>query len=73
MKIDRLTPPGGTLRDWIEARGAAGGTGFVFPEGEPPLDWDDLRDTARRIALLLTAQGVAPGESIAIMMPNGFS
>lgn len=71
MKLRPDSPPEGTLRDWIDARAERGGDGFVFPEGEPDLDWSELRDTSRRIAMTLTERGVAHGDSIAIMMPNG--
>ncbi|WP_164659098.1 AMP-binding protein [Tropicibacter sp. Alg240-R139] len=64
-------PPKGTIRDWIDARADSGGDGFVFPEGEAALRWYELRLTARRIAQDLTARGIQPGESVALMMPNG--
>ncbi|WP_171178968.1 AMP-binding protein [Ruegeria sp. HKCCD8929] len=71
MKLHRDHPPEGTVREWLDARADAGGTGFVFPEGASPLSWDSLRSRAREIAATLTSQGIAAGESIAIMMPNG--
>jgi acyl-CoA synthetase (AMP-forming)/AMP-acid ligase II len=71
MKLRRDTPPEGTLRDWVNARAKAGGTGFVFPEGEADLSWEELREAARRLASVLTARGCAAGESVAVMMPNG--
>ncbi len=71
MRLHEKSPPEGTLRDWTDARAAQGGTGFVFPEGEPDLGWQELRQTAERIARLLSGKGIAPGESVAVMMPNG--
>ena len=71
MTLSAMHPPVGTLRDWIDLRAEAGGTAFVFPEGESDLTWVDLRTSAVRIARALTAQGIAQGESVAIMMPNG--
>ena len=71
MNLSPEHPPSGTLRDWIEQRAIGDGTAFVFPEGEESLGWADLRDTAARIAGALTARGIAHGESVAIMMPNG--
>ena len=45
---------------------------YVFAEaGEAPLTWTELRDHAARIASGLTARGIAKGESVAVMMPNG--
>lgn len=71
MTLSECTPPAGTLRDWIDKRADGDGTAFVFPEGEDSLGWAELRDTAARIAAALTARGIAHGESVAIMMPNG--
>ena len=71
MTLSADQPPSGTLRDWIEKRAIGEGSAFVFPEGEESLSWTDLRDTAARIAGYLTSEGIAHGESVAIMMPNG--
>lgn len=71
MRLRQETPPEGTLRDWVDARAAEGGTGFVFPEGEAELGWPELRRTSERIARMLAGKGIAAGESVAIMMPNG--
>ena len=66
-----MTPPSGTLRDWLDNRSADEGIAFVFPDGEESLTWSDLRREARRIAYGLTAKGIAAGESVALMQPNG--
>ena len=66
-----MEPPKGTIRDWLDKRAEEGGTGFVFPDGAPDLSWQELRDTAKGIARALTAKGIAKGESIAILHPNG--
>ncbi len=71
MKFDRDTPPNGSVRDWLDARAEAGGTAFVFPETGEALSWPDLRAYAARVAGDLTAQGIAKGESVAVMHPNG--
>ncbi|WP_291731156.1 AMP-binding protein [Leisingera sp. F5] len=63
--------PKGTIRDWLDKRAKDGGTGFVFPDGAPDLSWPELRRTAEAIARSLTAMGIAKGESIAILHPNG--
>lgn len=73
MRVDRDTPPQGTVRDWLDHRAATGGTAMVFPETGDSLTWADLRDQARKIASGLTALGVAKGESVAIMHPNGLT
>lgn len=64
-------PPVTTIRALIDARAETGAPGFVFPEGAPDLSWPDLRDRACAVAADLTARGVQPGESVAIMHPNG--
>ncbi len=65
-----MRPPKGTVRDWLNDRAEQGGTGFVFTDGAPDLSWSELRDTARRIAGVLTGLGVEKGESIALLYPN---
>lgn len=71
MKFDVQTPPQGTIRDWVDHRAAHGGIAMVFPETGEELRWDDLRRNAAALARNLTARGVAKGESIAIVHPNG--
>lgn len=71
MRLRRDTPPEGTLRDWIDARAEAGGPAMVFPDEGTALDWPGLRARARAIAGMLTTRGIAHGESVAIMQPNG--
>ena len=71
MKLDRDTPPKGSVRDWLDARAQAGGTAFVFPETGEELSWLELQTHAAQVAGDLTAQGIAKGESVAVMHPNG--
>jgi len=71
MKFDRQTPPTGTLRDWVDSRADDGGIAFVFPETGETLTWPDLQAHAKTTAIDLTAQGVAKGESVVVMHPNG--
>lgn len=71
MKLSQTTPPEGTVRDWIDARAASTDTAFVFPETGEQITWTELRDAARVMAQRLTAQGIAKGESLAIIHPNG--
>ena len=65
-------PPGGTVRDMLDRRAAEDGerVSHVFP-GAAPLTWGTLRDEAREIAKRLAGLGVARGESVAMMLPNG--
>lgn len=70
MKSD-MTSPSGTVRDWLETRATQDQTAFVFPETGEALDWPQLRARAGQIAAWLTAKDVRPGESVAVMMPNG--
>ncbi|QMU60107.1 MAG: AMP-binding protein [Boseongicola sp.] len=59
------------MRDWLDARAKAGGTALVFPDAGTELKWADLRENARGFAASLTSKGVAKGESVAIIAPNG--
>lgn len=54
MKFDPATPPGGTVRDWLDARAESGGTAMVFPETNDAISWATLRDGAAT-----TARGMA--------------
>lgn len=65
-------PPGGTIRDWLDLRARKDGEriSHVFPGGEA-LTWRTLRDGAIRVAAHLRDQGVEPGETLALMAPNG--
>lgn len=71
MNLRADTPPAGTVRDWLDQRARTGGTAIVFPDGDAPLGWAELRDAAAGIAGELTAKGIAHNESVAIMHPNG--
>ena len=71
MKFDRQTPPAGSVRDWVDSRANDGGTAFVFPETGETLNWSELQAHAKKIAEDLTAQGIAKGESVVVMHPNG--
>ena len=57
MKLSDLTPPNGTIRDWLSNRAELGGTAFVFPEDGTTLDWVNLRTEALRYARQLTNLG----------------
>ena len=71
MKLSQETPPQGTVRDWLDDRAEVGGIAMTFPETGQSLDWAELRENAARIAGELTGQGIAKGESVAVMHPNG--
>ncbi|MEM6305037.1 MAG: AMP-binding protein [Pseudomonadota bacterium] len=71
MKLSLTEPPKGTLRDWLDARATAGGTAVVFPDTGEVLSWPALQGHAAAVAADLTAQGIARGESVAVMHPNG--
>lgn len=71
MILDPSHPPAGTVRDWLAARAEAGGTAFVFPETGKALSWTALRDAATDMARGMVALGIAKGESVAIIHPNG--
>ncbi|MDA7423833.1 AMP-binding protein [Thalassococcus lentus] len=71
MKLTSDTPPEGTVRDWLAARAQAGGTAIVFPETGENLSWTTLQDEALSFARHVTGQGAKPGDSLAIVSPNG--
>jgi acyl-CoA synthetase (AMP-forming)/AMP-acid ligase II len=71
MNLSYDTPPGGTVRDWLDHRAQRDGVAFVFTDASPQLTWRELRDEAAIIARAITAHGVAKGQSIAILQPNG--
>ncbi|MGB3244224.1 MAG: AMP-binding protein [Sulfitobacter sp.] len=71
MKLHRDIPPQGTVRDWLDARARSDAVAFRFPPTSETLTWAELRTTSARIAAHLTAQGIAKGDSVAILHPNG--
>ena len=73
MSDPHLTPPNGTVRDWVDRRAAQDpeGRAFVFCDGAAPFSWAGLKDRASQGAAGLTALGIAKGESVAVIMPNG--
>lgn len=71
MIFDEVTPPEGTVADWLDARADSDDAAFIFPETDESLSWRSLRDTAHEMAQGLVALGIARGESIAIVHPNG--
>lgn len=73
MSFSADQAPEGTIRSWVDARAEENPTGqaFLFVEGAPSLTWAELRVEARRVAQGLLGLGVAKGESVAIMLPNG--
>lgn len=66
-------PPRGTIRDWLDARAAGNpdDVAVTFPDGGADLSWRALQSHARTLARTLTAQGIAKGESVAVLHPNG--
>ncbi|MCF2869501.1 AMP-binding protein [Octadecabacter sp. G9-8] len=71
MIFDPASPPEGTVRDWLNARADGTGTAVVFPDTGEVLTWVTLRDEARTIARKMSGLGIAKGESVAIIHPNG--
>jgi acyl-CoA synthetase (AMP-forming)/AMP-acid ligase II len=69
--FDRGGPPAGTVRDWLDARAKGDGVAIVFPETDEVLGWRALRDEARTMAQGLVGLNIQPGESVAIVHPNG--
>ena len=71
MIFDKASPPKGTIKNWLDARAEGDDIAIIFPEAGDSLTWRDLRDTARDMAQGLVGLGVAQGESVAIVHPNG--
>lgn len=73
MKFDQNTPPDGTFRDWIDfqAEQSPDTVSHIFLDDDSALTWRELRDTARDIALKITALGIPKGAGIAQCQPNG--
>jgi acyl-CoA synthetase (AMP-forming)/AMP-acid ligase II len=71
MILQKDKPPDGTVRDWLDARAETGGVAIVFPETDDALTWQDLRNEARAAAEGLSGRGIAAGESVAVVHPNG--
>lgn len=71
MILDATTPPQGTVRDWLDERASGAELAMVFPETDEMLSWAELRDRARDLAQGMAGQGIAKGESVAILHPNG--
>lgn len=67
-----MTPPPGTIRSLLESRAAKAGDAVShrFVDA-PPLTWSALRDGAAEVAARLAGMGVAKGDSVALMLPNG--
>ena len=70
MRLERGTPPVGTVRDWLESRAKESGDAIVFPETGEALAWAEIRDRANGLAAALRGRGAEKGESVAIVMPN---
>ncbi len=71
MRLDRDTPPKGTVRDWLDHRAGEDGVAFIFTEDGATLRWSELLAEAAHVASQLTMAGHAKGESVAILHPNG--
>jgi acyl-CoA synthetase (AMP-forming)/AMP-acid ligase II len=64
-----------TLRDVIDHHAESNPDApFLFaPEPGRTLSYRELRDAARSLASLLQSEGIAPGEVVSFMLPNGVS
>lgn len=73
MNVPPNAPPQSTIRDWIDQRAAITGDriAYRFFDGGEALTWRQLQQKAGAVARQLTARGVAKGESVAILQPNG--
>lgn len=72
MMAVTASAPTGTVRDWLDAR--ADGQGAEISHyflDAAPLTWAELRTQAAEIAARLSGLGLAKGDSVALMLPNG--
>jgi len=67
-----ISPPNTTIRALLDQRAEQDGArvSHVFPD-DAPLTWAELREGAAEIAGHLSGIGVAKGDSVAMMLPNG--
>lgn len=68
-----MTPPAGSLRDWLDRRAVEtpDAISHIFADEGASLTWGELRDIAADIAAHLAGLGVTKGESVALCLPNG--
>lgn len=72
MRLDAHAPPGGTVRSWLDMRAEVQGdmVSHIFTDADP-LSWTELRAAAAEIAARLSGLGLAKGDCVAVMLPNG--
>ena len=72
-RIGADAPPGGSVRDWVDLHAAErpDAVSHVVCETGERITWAGLRDMARDFAGRAAGAGARPGESLAIMVPNG--
>ena len=63
-----------TVRAWVDRRAAETpeATYLIAPETGRSMSFCGLRDASLRLAAFLAERGAAPGERVALLMPNGF-
>ena len=62
-----------TVRAWVDLRAAQtpDATYLIADESGQRMSFAELRRACRRLAAFLAARGAAPGERVALLMPNG--
>jgi len=62
-----------TVRAWVDLRAAQtpDATYLIADESGQRMNFAELRRACRRLAAFLAARGAAPGERVALLMPNG--
>ncbi|MCP5071774.1 MAG: AMP-binding protein [Rhodobacteraceae bacterium] len=73
MTLDPLTPPAGTLRDWINLQADTRGdrVSHIFANENMTMTWSEVRAEARKIAGHLAGLGIQRGDSVGLCLPNG--
>ena len=68
-----MEAPSGTVRDWLDRHAQARGdeTSHGFVDQDMRFTWSGLRHHACAGASMLSAAGMKPGDTVALMCPNG--
>jgi len=60
-----------SLADWIRRHATHMPSATAYLAGEERVDWADYDARSQRLARLLVARGLAPGERVAVLLPDG--
>ena len=60
-----------SLADWIRRHAAHKPDAAAYLAGEERVSWADYEARSQRLARLLAERGLAPGERLAVLLPDG--